>query len=126
MSDEIDILTEQRNNHLNRLLKEREEHEREIEQLSHRASYLQAELNLMRRVMQHEGTWEDFCSAYAEYKRARGFDYTEPELEPDERCGSLFPGGHGETRTCQIARGHSGAHVYRRRQGPFPTTEGGP
>jgi predicted RNase H-like nuclease (RuvC/YqgF family) len=30
---EIEILTEQRNNHLNRLLKEREEHEREIEQL---------------------------------------------------------------------------------------------
>lgn len=39
--------------------------------LQHRAEYLTDEINLMRRAMQHAGTWDQFCADYAAYKRYR-------------------------------------------------------
>ncbi|HWT46593.1 MAG TPA: hypothetical protein VN085_11535 [Vicinamibacterales bacterium] len=40
-------------------------------QAEYRADYLEREINLMRRVMQDAGTWDDFCRAYATYKERR-------------------------------------------------------
>jgi hypothetical protein len=42
-----------------------------IAEWTHRAEYLQDEINLMRRAMQHAGTWEQFCADYAAYKEYR-------------------------------------------------------
>ena len=45
-------------------------HDRSLEQVvtaARRATYLQREINKMRRVMQDAGTWDQFCKDYAAY-----------------------------------------------------------
>lgn len=37
---------------------------------------------------------------------------SETSTPQEPRCDSLFPGGHGESRTCVLSKGHSAAHVY--------------
>lgn len=37
---------------------------------------------------------------------------TTPADSASSLCASLYPGGHGEDRTCVLPCGHSGPHVY--------------
>ena len=30
----------------------------------------------------------------------------------DQKCGSVFPGGHGEEKTCILHKDHGGRHLY--------------
>jgi hypothetical protein len=42
-----------------------------IAEWAHRAEYENREINLMRRAMQHAGTWDQFCADYAAYTTYR-------------------------------------------------------